>query len=177
VEPVSQPSYIAIARIVRPRGNRGEVLADLYTDNPARVDHLEEVWLELSEGVRERFVLENAWLHNGRQVLKFAGIDSISEAEKLVGAWVEVERDRAVKLPEGSYFDHDLVGCLVSDPGGAILGKVIDVLHVPGHDQWVVESERGEFFIPAVEEFCREVNIAEKKIVVDVPEGLIDLNK
>jgi 16S rRNA processing protein RimM len=109
-------------------------------------------------------------------VLKFAGVDSISEAETLVGAWVQVEEAVAVALPEGTYFDHQLVGCTVYDALGANLGVVIDVYRIPGNHQLVVRRDRGEYLIPANGAVCREVSIAERRIVADLPEGLMDLN-
>jgi 16S rRNA processing protein RimM len=177
VEPEAQPSYIAIARIARTRGNRGEVLADSYTDFPDRFLLLSQVWVKLADGSREQIVLESTWEHLGRQVLKFAGIDSISSAERLVGAWIEIEPSQAVKLPEGTYFDHDLVGCAVRNVSGEHLGTVKEILRFAGNHQLVVENGGQEFMIPAAPGICKDVSIAEKLILVDLPEGLIDLNK
>jgi 16S rRNA processing protein RimM len=177
VEPTAGPSYIAIARIARTRGNRGEVLADLFTDFPARFETLREVWLELEDGRRRLYVLEECWSHKGRQVLKFAGIDSISAAQELAGAWVKIAPEDAVPLPEGTYFDHDLIGCSVREAGGKSLGEVTDVLRIDGNNQLVVNGPQGEFMIPAVGAICKSVSIAEKVIIVDLPEGLIDLNR
>ena len=177
MEPAARPSYIAIARIVRTRGNRGEVLADLHTDFPSRFDGLGEVWLEFDDGQRKHVTLEKSWSHKGRQVLRFAGIDSISSAEELVGAWVEVASKDAVPLPEGVYYDHELIGCSVRDVNGELLGKITDVMRILGNNQLVVTGPHGEFMIPAVEAICKSVSIAEKEILVDLPEGLIDLNK
>jgi 16S rRNA processing protein RimM len=177
VEPTARPSYIAIARIARPRGNRGEVLADLLTDFPARFENLGQVWLELEDGRRKMFVLEESWSHQGRLVLKFAGIDSIAAAQELAGAWVEVVSEDAVRLPEGTYFDHELIGCIVREVDGESLGEVTEVLRIEGNNQLVVNGPRGEFMIPAVEAICKKISITEKEILVDLPEGLIDLNR
>ncbi len=177
MEQTAQPSLIAIARIVRTRGNRGEVLADLYTDFPERFDSLEVVWLEWPDGSRERLRLDGSWEHKGRRVLKFSGADSISSAEKLVGAWVKVESTAAAALPEGTYFDHDLIGCSVRTMTGEELGTVKEVLRIEGNHQLVIDGSRGEFMLPAASGFCREISVAEKRILVDLPEGLIDLNK
>ena len=177
VEPNARPSFIAIARIVRPRGNRGEVLADSHTDFPARFNLLKEVWLSFPGGHRRIFVLEDCWEHKGRLVFKFSGVDSIDSAIGLAGAWVEVPADQAVVLPPGSYFDHDLAGCKVCDGQGKILGKVVEVLRITGNSQLLVRGEQGEFFVPATAEICREISTEQKMIVVELPEGLIDLNK
>jgi 16S rRNA processing protein RimM len=122
-------------------------------------------------------VLEETWRHKGRQVLKFAGVDTISAAEELVGAWVGVPVEEAVPLPEGTYFDHDLAGCLVRDPQGRKLGTVVEVLRISGNNQLVVRGDCGEFLIPAAEPICKSVSISGKEIIVDLPEGLMDLNK
>jgi 16S rRNA processing protein RimM len=177
VEPDAQSSFVAIARIARTRGNKGEVLADLYTDFPDRFDALEEVWLEFDDGHRQLFALENTWEHKGRRILKFSGIDSISSAEVLVRCWVEVPADQAVKLPEDTYFDHDLIGCSVEDTKGNQLGLVEDILHTGGNNLLVVKKSGREYLIPAVDSICTQISIEKKQILVDPPEGLMDLGK
>jgi len=177
VESSAQSSFIAVARIVRARGNRGEVLADLYTDFPERFHQLEEAWLEFADQRRQRFRLEDSWQHKGRLVLKFAGVDTISAAEELAGAWVQVEADQTVRLPDGTYFDHDLIGCSVRDISGAELGIVKEVIRFWGNHQLVVEDQKGEFLLPACEGICKEISIEKKEISVDLPDGLIDLNR
>jgi 16S rRNA processing protein RimM len=173
----SEPSRIAIAKIARTRGNKGEVLAELHTDYPARFRELERVWLETPSGRALEAVLEEAWEHQGRIVLKFAGYDSISSAEALVGAWVEVDSSEAVPLPSGTYFDHELVGCQVWDVEGRSLGVVDDVLRIKGNHQLVVAAEGGTFLVPATEGICRSISVERKEIVIDPPEGLLDLNR
>jgi 16S rRNA processing protein RimM len=177
VEPDVQSSFIAIARIARTRGNKGEVLVDLYTDFPDRFDALEEVWLEFDDGRKQKISLENSWEHKGRRVLKFADVDSISSAEKLVGCWVQVPAEQSVQLPEGTYFDHDLVGCSVEDVRGKHLGVVSGILRIAGNNLLVVEDSGSEHLIPAVESICTSISIEEKRIRVDPPEGLMDLGK
>lgn len=177
MEPFERPSYLAIACIVRTRGNRGEVLAELHTDFPARFNLLEKVWLAFPDRSRRCLKLEECWEHKGRQVLKFAGVDSITAAEELVGAWVEIQAGDAVTLPEGTYYDHDLAGCSVVDQNGRVLGTVKEVWRIPGNNQLVVENDKCEFLIPAKEGICKEVSIPEKRITVELPEGLVDLNQ
>ncbi len=177
MQPDSQPSFIAIARIARYRGNRGEVLADLYTDFPDRFQALEEVWLEFPDGSRRSMILENTWGHKGREVLKFAGIDSISSAETLAGCWVEVPAEKAVPLPAGTYFDHDLIGCSVKDACGNEFGTVQDVLHFAENCLLAVKDSDREYLIPVAESICTRISIKEKLIIVNPPEGLMDLGK
>lgn len=176
--PDEQSSFIAIARIARTRGNHGEVLADLYTDFPDRFDGLREVWLVSGQGTqRQRMTLEKTWEHKGRVVLKFQGVDSISAAEPYKGFWVEVPIGQAVPLPEGSYYDHDLIGCVVEDLQGNRIGLVNEVLHLAGNSHLVVRDGEREILIPAVADICVKISIGQKRIVVDPPEGLLDLDK
>ena len=178
MEPDAQFSFIAIARITRTRGNKGEVLVELFTDFPDRFNALEEVWLEFDDGRRRQISLENTWEHKGRRVLKFVGVDSISAAEALVGCWVEVPAEQSVQLPEGTYFDHDLIGCLVEDVQGCHLGVVNEILRIAGNSQLVIKKSFGkELLIPAVGSICKSISISEKRIIVDPPEGLMDLDK
>jgi 16S rRNA processing protein RimM len=177
VDPTARHSHIAIARIVRTRGIRGEVLAELHTDFPSRFSLLNRVWLEFPDGNLRCFDVEHCWAHKGRQVLKFARIDSIAEAEILVGTWVVIEADQTVPIPHGTYWDYDLVGCTVRDKEGRSLGLVREVMHIVGNAQLVVQGQRGEFFVPVVAAICTEVSIPRKEIVVDLPEGLLDLNE
>jgi 16S rRNA processing protein RimM len=179
-------SYIAIARIARTRGNRGEVLADLYTDNPERLDDLDEVWLEFDGGGQQKAAgsarkklkkLEDVWDHKGRKVLKFEGVDTISDAEEWVGCWVMIPADKAMELPEGTYFNHDLIGCAVSGLDGTLVGTVSEVLNIADNTQLVVRGGGREYLIPAVKSICVEVSIPDKRIIIDPPEGLMDLGR
>ncbi len=177
MEPDAQSSFIAIARIARTRGNRGEVLADLYTDYPDRFNALKEVWLEFDDSHTQRMALEESWEHKGRRVLKFAGIDSISSAEKFVGCWVVIPAEQAVPLPEDTYFDHDLIGCSVRDTHGNEFGVVSDILRIAGNSQLVVKDSSREYLIPVVKDICIQISIERKQIIVNPPEGLMDLDK
>jgi 16S rRNA processing protein RimM len=173
---VESGNFIAVARIVKTRGIRGEVLAEIHSDFPARFQYLREVWLEWPDRGRFLVTLENSWEHKGRQVLKVSGIDSVEEAERLVGAWVEVESRHAVALPEGAYFDHDLIGCVLRTPSGEPVGIVKEIMRIAGNHQLVVEGKHGNYLVPASAGICKEVSVERKEILVDLPEGLMDLN-
>jgi len=159
VDPPAGPSHIVIARIVRTRGNRGEVLAELHTDFPTRFRLLPRVWVAFPDGRRESLALENCWQHQGRQVLKFGSIDSIADAEQLTGAWIEIEAHQVVPLPEGTFWDHELIGCSVRNRDGELLGVVTDVMRIAGNHQLVVRGEHGEFLVPVVAATCKEISL------------------
>jgi len=177
VEPTARTPPITIARILKTRGIKGEVVAELHTDFPSRFEGLHEVWLEFPDGRRERFSLEDSWAYRGRRVLRFGGVGSIADATRLVGAWVQVDAAMIVPLPVGTYYDHDLVGCKVRGPGGEFLGTVTDVVRLQGNSLLAVQGPRGEYWIPAVAAICREISLERKEILADLPEGLMDLNQ
>jgi 16S rRNA processing protein RimM len=122
-------------------------------------------------------ILEEAWEHKGREVLKFSGIDTISSAETLIGCWVSIPAEKAVPLPQGVYFDHELIGCAVQDARGTRFGVVRDVLHFAGNSLLVVTDSNREQLIPIAESICTRISVEEKSIIVDPPEGLMDLDK
>lgn len=177
MEPEEPSSFITIARIIRTRGNRGEVLAESHTDFPDRFDILEEVWLEFENGRLQKITLDSTWEHKGRRIFKFSGIESISSAEKFIGCLVQIPREQAIRLPENTYFDHDLIGCSVEDTYGKHLGFVEDILRIAGNYQLVVKNGDRELLIPAVKSICKRISTEKKRIFVDPPEGLMDLDQ
>jgi len=149
----------------------------LYSDFPDRFNALGKVCLEFKDGRRQWFNIQETWKHKGRRVFKLAGIDTIDSSEQLVGCWVEVPAEQAVPLPEGTYFDHDLVGCRVVDVQNNDLGTVTDILRIAGNNQLVVRGPAGEYLVPVTQSICTRICVEDKVIVADLPEGLMDLGK
>lgn len=167
---------VAVARVVKVRGVRGEVAADLLTDFPERFGRLEELIAVTPEGKRRRLAIENSWLHGGRVVFKFKGYDTPETARELIGLELTVPESEAVVLGEGEFFDWQIVGCRVETTEGRALGKVVEVLHYGAAPVLVIKGEtKGEELIPLAESICVEINAAGKLIRVDLPEGLIEL--
>ncbi len=172
-------ALIAIARIVRPRGRRGEVEAEILTDFPARFGERREVFLEGPE-TPLRAQVEEVWLHKGRVVFKFQGVDSISQAETLRGRHVLIPREERAALADHQYYVADLEGCSVlreSESGPEIVGKVEQVERTPGGELLHVRTPEGEVLIPFAREICRRVDLAARVIVIEPPEDLLELNR
>lgn len=165
---------VAIARIVRPRGLRGELIADVLTDFPDRFEGLRDVTAILGSEERRNLRIEDAWFQKGRVILKFEGIDSIEEGEHLREAEICVDEAEAVKLDDGEFYDWQLEGCEVLAIDGELLGKVREVMRTGGTELLVVDGEERELLIPFAEAICREVDIGNKRIVIDPPEGLLE---
>ena len=184
---------------MRPRGNKGEVAAELFTDFPARLSSLKSIYLRKDDGEPRRVGLRDFWIdrnHPGQGVFHFEGCGSISEAERLRGLDVLLPIEERVELPAGQYFVTDLMGCTVFElPEGktklaspacaaeeapCVLGTVRDVFFpgegTAGTPLLQVETSAGEVLIPLAEEICTRIDVAARRIEVRLPEGLKDLD-
>ena len=164
--------WVTIAVLGRVRGNRGELTAVPLTSHPERFDQLENVFLF---GDGSRFRVESVWWHERRLVFKFAGIDSISAAEPLAGAEVRIPRSERLAAEPGEYFLSDLIGCEVLErQTGASLGAVTGWME--GGGAGLLELSGG-LLIPFARSICVDIDPGSRRIVVDLPEGLKELNK
>jgi 16S rRNA processing protein RimM len=161
--------WVTVAVLGRARGIRGEVTA-FALSKPERYASLREVFL-FPEGSRRE--VESAWFHDNRLVLKFRGVDTMSDAERLTGCEVRVPRAERVRPDPGEYFESDLIGCeVVERDGGASLGRV-RALQDAG-SSGVLEVESG-LLIPFVRAICVAIDPEARRIVVDLPAGLKEL--
>jgi 16S rRNA processing protein RimM len=167
---------ISVARIVRPQGRRGEVIADLLTDFPERFTGIEEITLRFATGETRLIPLENSWLHKGRIVFKFGGYENINQAEELRDALVLVTRDQLVELPVDTYYEFDLVDCEVITRDAREVGRVSGIQHYGAAPLLAVrDNEKREHLIPLTQKICVEIDVTRKRIIIDPPDGLLDL--
>jgi 16S rRNA processing protein RimM len=170
--------YLTIARITRPRGNKGEVAADDLVGNMRFFESGGKVEVVLPNRARLELEIERAWEHRGRLMLKFAGVGTIPDAERLRLAEVQVRKDSLEALPEGEYYFDDLVGCsLVDEATGRELGSIAEVYEPPGGMLLlsVVDEGKQEMLVPFANEICREVDTESKRVLVRLPDGMEDL--
>ena len=165
---------VVIASIVRTRGLKGEVVADLLTDFPERFDGLETVTAVMPNGSRSQLKIDDHWFQNGRVILRFAGFETIEKAEKLRGAEICVPETEAVALEDDEFFDWQLEGCSVEHIDGTPIGIVKELLRTGGTELLVVKGEKKDYLVPFAEAICVEVDIENKLIKVDPPEGLLE---
>ena len=166
---------VVVARAVRPRGLKGEIVAELLTDFPERFEEIEELVAVSPGGERSTKRLEDYWFQNDRVILKFAGYDDVDTAKQLVGFEFAVPESERVPLPEDHYYDWELEGCTVNI-GDESIGQVSSVLKTGGAEILVVTDQSGkERLIPLADSIVVAVDAAKKMIVVDPPEGLLDL--
>src|SRR5678815_2383228 len=166
---------VVIARAVKPRGLKGEIVAELLTDFPDRFEEVEELILVSPGGERTTKRLEDYFFQNDRVVLKMAGYDDVETAKELVGVEFAVPESERVSLPADHYYDWELEGCTVK-VGAESIGTVKSVMKTSGTEILVVANESGhERLIPLVDSIVVEVDTVGKTIVIDPPEGLLDL--
>jgi 16S rRNA processing protein RimM len=166
---------VAVAKILRPRGLRGEAVAEVLTDFPERFENLDRVTAVLPNGERRDLILENAWFQKERVVLKFTGLGTVEDAEALRDAEICISETEAVELEEGEFFDWQLEGCEAITTEGEPVGKIREVLRTGGTEVLVLDTADGrEVLIPFAESICTEVDIEGKRITVDPPEGLLE---
>jgi 16S rRNA processing protein RimM len=165
---------IPVGRLLRTRGRSGEFIAEIYSSQPGRADRLSEVVLDLG-GRQAPVHVERLWYHDGRPVFKFAGIDSISQAELWEHAEILVPEAQRLVPDEGEYLHEDLIGCTVQAQGNTI--GVVQSIEEYGSAPLlrVTAADGREMLIPFARAICREIDVLNKIIRAEIPEGLENL--
>jgi 16S rRNA processing protein RimM len=170
----SMEELVAVAKILKTRGLRGETVAELLTDFPERFENLEQVTGIAPTGGHLDLKIEKFWFQKGRVILKFAGYDTVEAAEALRNYEVCVPESEAVELDEGEFFDWELKDCRVETLQGVEIGAVREVMRTGGTEILVVQGADKEYLVPFSETICVRVDIEEKLIRIDPPEGLLE---
>jgi 16S rRNA processing protein RimM len=166
---------ITVARAVKTRGLKGEVVADLLTDFPKRFEDVSKLFAVSPCGERSTVELESHWFHKDRIILKLKGYDSVEAATSLVGCEFAVPESEAIALAEDEFYDWELEGCSVATVAGEHLGTVKRVVRTGGVDMIEVECEGQLRLIPLVQSIVIEIDKDRKSIVIDPPKGLLEL--
>jgi 16S rRNA processing protein RimM len=169
--------------VLGPRGRRGEVAAELHTSFPERFADRRELSGLAADGSRRELRLEEHWFHKGHVVLKFAGVESISDAERLAGIELQIPGDERVQLEAGAAYTSELIGCEVVNQtlsGLLAVGSVAEIQFGAGEAPLlVVRAKTGggekEFLVPYAQAFLRRMDLPGRRIEVELPDGLLDL--
>jgi len=170
--------FITLARVVKTQGRDGEVAAEVHTDVPDRfAAGMKLLALGRTEDVRRELEIEELWPHKGLLVLKFCGVDSMSDAEALVGSELQVPRVERGQLEPGWSYISDLVGCALLDHGREI-GSIEDVQFGAGEAPLLIVAakEDKKFDVPFAEAYLERVDVARKQVRMNLPEGLLEIN-
>ena len=161
--------------MTRTQGRRGEVAAELHTDFPERFPQRKRLFALAPDGSRRPLELEASWQHKGGIVLKFRGVDSIADAEKLVGSEVQIPREERAPLKPGAAYIADLLGCLVIADGRE-LGRIEEVQFGAGDAPLLLVKGTKQYDIPFAEEFVRSLDVERKRLDMTLPDGLLQLD-
>jgi 16S rRNA processing protein RimM len=165
---------IAIGRISKPIGTRGDVKILPLTHDTQRFMNLPAVWLGHQAADAESKKVLKVRVDSRLVVINFNGIETVEDAEKIKDWYLFVQKKDAVKLQKGRYFVDDVMGCEVVTEEQSNVGTIRDVLSLPMNDVWVVKKDAKEILIPAVKAIIRQVDIDQKRITVHALDGLFD---
>jgi 16S rRNA processing protein RimM len=166
-----------VGRIARAHGIRGQVIVTPETDFPdQRFRPGAELFIERG-GEIETLSVTSARFHRERPVIGIAGVETMNDAEALAGRELRVPIERLAALPADTFYRHDLIGCSVNTRDGRTIGFVRDVEGTLTGSRLVVDGDGGEVLIPLVAAICTEVDPVAKRIVIDPPEGLLEVNR
>ncbi len=169
--------FITLAVVIKTQGRRGEVAVEPHTDIPDRFSEGMRLWALLKDGNRREVQIEDLWPHKGLLVLKFAGIETISDAETLVGAELQVPGGERAKLEPGWTYLSDLIGCTVFD-GEREIGPIENVQFGAGEAPLLVVAGGAKlpYEIPFAEAYLEQVDVERKQVRMRLPEGLLEVN-
>jgi len=168
---------LLVGRVARAHGNRGQVIVNLDTDFPG--DRFAEGNMLVVEhgGTSTTRRIASVRFHQGRPVIGLEGVADMNAARELAGLEFRIPVESLAALPEGTYYHHDLIGCVVVTPDGTAVGTVSSVEGDMGNTRLVVQRETGELLIPLVSDICTAIEPSAKRIVIAPPDGLLELNE
>ena len=174
----SSDEFVTLARVVKTQGRIGEVAAEIHSDVPDRfAAGMKLSALDKAGQSRREVEIEDLWPHKGLLVFKFVGIDSISEAEALIGSELQLPQAERAQLERGWNYVSDLVGCAVVDQGSEI-GRIEDVQFGAGEAPLLIvaSADGKKYDVPFAEEYLESVDMARKQVRMKLPEGMLEIN-
>jgi len=168
--------FLTLARVVKTQGRHGEVAAEVHSDIPDRfAEGMKLSVLDKADNRRE-IEIESLWPHKGLLVFKFVGIDTMSDAETLIGAELQVPKTQRAELEPGASYVSDLVGCVVFDKDREI-GRIEDVQFGAGEAPLLIVAAMGKKFdVPFAEAYLLGVDATQREVRMNLPEGMLEIN-
>ena len=180
-----EAEFVTIARVAKTQGRHGEVAATLLTDFPELFETRRKLFALGERGKgdqggaaqpnRRKLELDEHWFHKGMVVLKFAGVDSISDAETLVGSEIQIPRSERAALGNDEFYVSDLIGCTVSDSSREI-GRIKDVQFGSGEAPLLVIEGEKEYLVPFAAAYIEKIALEQKRLEMKLPEGMLELD-
>ena len=167
---------LKVGKIVNTHSLKGEVKVISSTDfEEERFKKGSKLLVTRGNQLIREVIVESYRNHKNFLLVKFEGIDSVEEAEKLKNLQIKIDSDEVGELEENEFYFHEIIGCQVFDENDRNLGEIIDILTPGANDVWVIKGEEGkEILIPYIEDVVKQIDIINKKVNIEVMEGLID---
>ncbi|MDF2675850.1 MAG: rimM [Bacillota bacterium] len=163
--------YIKVGKIVNTHGIKGCLKCISLTDDLERFEDLEYIYTEKDDVKRK---IKDVWFAKGMAYLTLENIEDMTTAESFKNSYISIFEDQLRELPEDSYYLFDLEGIEVYTTEGEFIGKITDIYQTGANDVYEVKNKNKSFLIPAVKDFVKEVNIKDKKMVINAVEGLLE---
>lgn len=164
-----------VGKIINTHGIRGEVRVKRLTDSEDRFNVGNILYLVQDNKQPIKLIIAAHRIHKQHDLLRFEGYDNINDVEIFKNAYLKITEDQLTDLSEGEYYVHEIIGCEVHTNDGEHLGIVKDIFPTGANDVWVIQQENGkEFLIPFIKDIVKEIDLEEKKINIELMEGLLD---
>ena len=164
-----------VGKIVNTHGVRGEVRVFRITDFEERFNIGETLYLVRDHQPVRKLIIDGYRKHKQFDLLHFEGLDNINDVEHFKGAYLKIKEDQLTELAEGEYYHYEIIGCEMYTTAGEKLGVIGDILSPGANDVWVVKREKGkDVLIPFIKDVVKEIDVSEKKVVIELMEGLLD---
>lgn len=164
--------FVAIGRILSTWGVNGQLQVAVETDFPERFSPSREVFVN-----RQPMTIESIDWRKGRAIIKLSAVNNLKDAKKLLGLLLEIHHSQLHSLPEGEYYQFQLIGLEVSTIQGELLGKITNILSTPSNDNYVVSGTKGDILIPAIADVVKSIDLKKRQILIEPMEGLLNLNE
>ena len=165
---LSPPEFITVGKILAPWGVEGRLKVDVITDFPQRFAPSSTVYVD-----GQRMTIESTQWHKGKAIITLDTANSIEDAQKLRGKFIEIHRSQVYPLSEGQFYHFQLIGLEVWTTQGKLLGNIAEILSAESNDSYVVRGAEGEVLIPAIEDVVKSIDIDRGRITIEAIQGLL----
>ena len=169
---MDNPEFVAIGKIMSTWGRDGKLQIAVETDFPERFSPSSKVFIE-----QQPMTIESVNWHRGRAIVKLNAVNSLEDAEKLVGQLLEIHHSQLYSLPKGKYYQFQLIGLAVVTTQGELLGEITDILNTGSNDNYVVAGANGDILIPAIGDVVKSIDLDKGQMLIEPMDGLLNLNE
>ncbi|MDZ7314778.1 MAG: ribosome maturation factor RimM [candidate division KSB1 bacterium] len=166
--------FIIIGRIIKPHGVRGALKIEPLTDDPKRFTLLKRVFIGNDAAFYQEYQIARVQYSGGSVLLTLKELTTFEQADRLRNQYVQIPESESLPLPDGVHYYHEYVDLSVFTADGSYIGRVKELLDLPAQDLFVIENEQGrEILIPDVPQFIRQIDFLQRKMIVEVIDGLL----